>query len=321
MNTKKLELIKKVKPWFYSNLENCNLCPRKCRVNRFKDAGYCNLIGEDVPISNICKHFGEEPPISGSAGSGTIFFTNCNMACVYCQNYQISENKSDKNFKYYSYKDLAIKLMDLQTRGAHNINLVSPTSHVSHIIFTLEIAFKMGLNIPIVYNTNSFDNVQVLEKFDGIIDVYLADAKYSDDGLALKYSDTFNYENNMKLALIEMYKQTNGDLKIDDYGIARRGMIIRHLIIPGEIKNSKNILDFILKELHVDIHLSLMSQYKATDKALKFGVPINRCLSSVEYSEVEEYALELGFKNGWFQEIESSKIYNPDFNKANPFNE
>lgn len=315
-NLKKLKIIENVKPWFYEQMKACKLCPRACGINRLNgEKGYCNLDGELMPISSICLHHGEEPPISGTKGSATVFFSNCNLQCVFCQNYQISTNNSDKDSTLYSYEDLAKKMLEFQEAGAHNINLVSPTSHISNIIFALEYGYKLGLNIPIFYNTNSYDSYDVIKNLNGIIDIYLPDAKYSDSRLSNKYSDAFDYTDNMKLVLKEMYRQTRGVLELDEKDIAIKGLIIRHLILPANVENSKYILKFIADELNTDVHLALMSQYNPTQNAKNFGNPLNRSISEDEYYKVKDYALSLGFHNGWFQDLESVNIYNPDFNK------
>lgn len=321
MLKEKIEILKKIKPWFYEQMTKCHLCPRACGVNRLnKETGYCNLEGELMPISNICLHHGEEPPISGTRGSATVFFTNCNLECIFCQNYQISTNSDNKEFKLYTYQELAKTFLEFQEKGAHNINLVSPSSHIANIVFTLELAFKMGLSIPIVYNTNSYDSLDVIKNLEGLIDIYLPDAKYMDAELSKKYSNAFDYPKNMMLVLKEMFRQTGGRLELDDNNTAIKGMIVRHLILPCSFENSKMVLDFIVDSLNTDIFLALMSQYNPNKLALSFGSPIDRCISNDEYYSVKEYAINLGFHNGWFQDLESVSTYNPDFNnKSNPF--
>jgi len=314
----KFNKIKYLKDYFYQKLLNCNLCPRKCGINRLNEEGFCKLKGEKIPVSSICKHFGEEPPISGTNGSGTIFFSNCNMQCVYCQNIDISDNNK-ANLKFYTYEELAKEFIKLQNINCHNINLVSPTPHIAHIIFTLEMALDMGLSIPVVYNTNLYDDIEVLKNLNDIIDIYLPDFKYSNNMLSEKYSCTQNYNNIAIENIKELYKQTEGNLILDSQEIGVKGMIVRHLILPGELDNSREVLCCLKNNASNNIYLSLMSQYNPNINAKKYGNPLNRSIYTYEYETIKNYALELGFINGWFQDMESKDIYNPDFSKDDPF--
>jgi len=315
---KKINKIKEIKDFFYQKYLKCTLCPRKCKINRFTNEGFCRLKGAKIAVSSICKHFGEEPPISGNYGSGTVFFSNCNMSCIYCQNIEISNNNKI-NTKFYSYEELAKEFLKLQNLKCHNINLVSPTPHIAQIIFSLELAFEMGLNIPIVYNTNLYEDIDVLNKLKGIIDIYLPDFKYSNNAISYKYSSTLDYFEIAKKNIKELFTQTRGALFFDNNNIALKGLIVRHLILPNNYENSKTVLEYLAKKISSNIYLSLMSQYKPNKMAIKYGEPLNRSLNLEEYESLKFYATELGFINGWFQDLSSKDIYNPDFKKKHPF--
>ncbi len=263
------------------------------------------------------KHFGEEPPISGTRGSGTIFFSGCNLHCIFCQNYQISQLGIGQNT--YTPEQLAVLMLGLQKESVHNINLVSPTIWSKEIIEGLKIARKKGLIIPVVYNTNAYDNVEVLKQFKGLIDIYLPDFKYADDKVALKLSGISNYSYTATLAIREMLGQV-GDLILDSDGIATRGVLVRHLILPGYIENSLEALK-IIRSFPPNIHLSLMTQYNPAFKAIG-DEKLGKTLSSEEAGTVITEMNKLGFVNGWYQPIENGAAVclNPDFTKKNPFN-
>lgn len=266
-------------------------------------------------ISWIGKHFGEEPPISGERGSGTVFFCRCNLKCVYCQNWQISHE--GVFCKTVSEAQLVKAMLSLQEKGVHNINLVSPTIWASKLKETLKIVKAEGLAIPVVWNTNAYETVQSLEKLEGLIDIYLPDYKYSQEDLAVKYSNCPGYPRLAKEAILEMQHQV-GDLKISENGIAQKGLIVRHLMLPGNLDNTKRCLEFI-RSISLNVHLSLMSQYNPTYKAKDFP-EINRVLTQEEFEEITAYVEELGFKYGWVQEFGGAvKCLTPDFNKENPF--
>jgi putative pyruvate formate lyase activating enzyme len=282
--------------FFKHNYSPCNLCPRRCGVDRSqKKPGACRAVDE-VKIASYNLHFGEEPPISGKKGSGVIFFSGCTLACLFCQNYPISHLF---NGKFYSIEELGEIFLNLQARGAHNINLVSPTPYLYHIVKALKIASEKGLEIPIVYNTGGYERVEILKKLKNVIDIYLPDFKYHDDSLSFKFSGVKNYVENAFSAFREMYAQV-GDLIVDKNEIGVKGVIIRHLILPGFIGNSKKVLKKIADSPFGDIHLSLMSQYFPAYKATEHR-EINRRLHSQEYEQVKEYALSLNFSKGWFQ--------------------
>ena len=281
----------------YNLFSPCQICPHKCKVNRnVGEQGLCNS-GEDVFISSYNPHFGEEPPLSGRFGSGTIFFTHCNLKCVYCQNYPISQ--IGNGYKITSIK-LAEIMLELQKRKCHNVNLVTPTHFVYQILQSIKIAIGLGLSIPIVYNTSGYESVHTLKLLDGIVDIYLPDARYADNRIAEKYSSAPGYFEVMKAALKEMHRQV-GDLIIDKKGIAISGLIVRHLVLPEGLSGTKKIMDFIAGNISKNTHISLMSQYFPAYKAKDYPV-LSRRITSEEYKEAIEDFKNAGLINGWFQE-------------------
>ncbi|MEA2021272.1 MAG: radical SAM protein [Candidatus Caldatribacteriota bacterium] len=281
----------------YKLLSSCEVCPHKCRVNRLKgEQGICRS-GEEVIVSSYNAHFGEEPPLVGNFGSGTIFFTNCNLKCVYCQNYPISQLG---NGNKVSFSELAKIMLALQKRKCHNINLVTPTHFVPQILKSLKSAIKMGLRIPIVYNTSGYESVRTLKLLDGIVDIYLPDARYADNKIAQKYSSAPNYFGIMKKALNEMHRQV-GDLVTDKIGVARTGLIVRHLVLPEGLSGTKKIMHFISREISPHTYISLMAQYFPAYQAGQFP-PLSRRINRKEYREALQVFKEEGLKNGWFQE-------------------
>ncbi len=279
-------------------LENCELCPHRCRINRNKgQIGWCKS-KDTVKIAKVSVHDYEEPCISGKKGSGTIFFSNCTMKCVFCQNYEISQEGKGKE---YTILELSDMMLNQQKKNVENINLVTPTSYVPEIIEAIKIAKKKGLNIPIVYNTNGYENIETIKKLNGYVDIYLPDLKYSDDKLARNYSKIDNYFEIATRAIKEMYNQV-GSCKFDENGIMQKGVIIRHLILPNNIKNSKNVLKWINDNMPKDILVSLMSQYFPTYKA-KENTEINRKITKREYDEIEGYLFNLEIENGYIQDF------------------
>ena len=245
LNLEENELDKRIEK-SYKLLSPCQVCPQNCGVNRLEgEKGFCHS-GKEIIISSYNAHFGEEPPLVGNFGSGTIFFTNCNLKCVYCQNYPISQLG---NGNKVSLSELAKIMLALQKRKCHNINLVTPTHFVPQILKSLKIAIKMGLRIPIVYNTSGYESVETLELLKGMIDMYLADARYADNKIAEKYSAATNYFEVMKESLKEMYRQV-GNLIVDKEGIAYSGLIVRHLVLPEDLSGTKKIMHFIAKRFH-----------------------------------------------------------------------
>jgi len=252
----KRELNRRVERLF-EILENCQICPRRCQINRLKDKkGFCK-VGYLPMVSAHHPHFGEESPLVGTHGSGTIFFTSCNLACVYCQNYEISQLRIGEEI---SFERLAGMMMELQKMGCHNINLVSPTSHVPAIVKALPIAREQDLKLPLIYNTNAYDSVEVLKLLDGIVDIYMPDVKYSDNKIALKYSNAPRYYEIMKDAIKEMYRQV-GDLMINEEGIAVKGLLVRHLVLPNNLAGTEKIVEFLAKEISQNTFLNVMDQY------------------------------------------------------------
>lgn len=284
-------------------LTKCVICPHKCRVNRKKgEKGFCDA-GYDTVISSAMPHHGEEPPISGTKGSGTIFFSHCNMKCIYCQNYQISQEHEGRKT---SIANLAASMLELQNLGCHNINLVSPTIWIPQIIKALEIAKSSGLDIPLVFNTGGYESPQIIKMLDGIVDIYMPDMRYSNSSYAEKYSKVKDYVKYNRLSLKEMFSQV-GPLKVDANGTAIKGVLIRLLVMPENIGGIKETLDFIKKELSTDVYLSIMAQYHPTYKAYNYP-KLNRRITAEEYLEVTNYSKELGFNSGWTQDHISLSI-------------
>lgn len=280
----------------YKLLSSCGACPHKCGVNRLEgERGFCRS-GEEVIVSSYNTHFGEEPPLVGNLGSGTIFFTNCNLKCVYCQNYPISQLG---NGNKVTLQELAKIMLTLQKRKCHNINLVTPTHFVPQILKSLKLAIKMGLCIPIVYNTSGYDSVNTLKLFDSVVDIYLPDARYADNEIARKYSSAPDYFEIMKKALKEMHRQV-GDLALDETGVARSGLIIRHLVLPEGLSGTKKIMRFIAREISPHTYISLMAQYFPAYQASQFP-PLSRRIDKEEYRKALQAFKEEGLENGWFQ--------------------
>lgn len=290
-------------------LEKCELCPRKCMIDRNKSKGFCGQTNELV-VARASLHMWEEPCISGSNGSGTVFFSGCNLKCVYCQNYSISTKNSGKQI---TIDRLAEIFLELQKKGALNINLVTPTHYVIQIIKALEIAKNKGLHIPIVYNSSGYESVETLKLLDGFIDIYLPDFKYYDDIYSIKYSNAPNYFNIASAAIKEMSRQV-GKAKFDDNGIMKKGIIVRHLLLPGLISDSKKILKYLYNTYKDDIYISIMNQYTPLPHVKKYK-ELNRKVSNEEYEELINYAIDLGITNGFIQEGETClESFIPDFN-------
>ena len=280
----------------YKLLSPCEVCPRKCKANRLEgEEGFCRS-SEEVIVSSYNAHFGEEPPLSGNFGSGTIFFTNCNLKCVYCQNYPISQLG---NGNKVNLSELAKIMLALQKRKCHNINLVTPTHFVPQILKSLKLAVKMGLHIPIVYNTSGYDSVNTLKLLDGVVDIYLPDARYANNEIALKYSSAPGYFEIMKKALKEMHRQV-GDLSLNRIGVARSGLIVRHLVLPEGLSDTGKIMRFIAREISPHTYISLMAQYFPAYQAGQFP-PLSRRINREEYREAFQAFKEEGLENGWFQ--------------------
>ena len=280
------------------NLEKCEICPHECGINRTKrQIGRCKST-DKIKIALYSIHKFEEPCISGGNGSGTVFFSNCNLNCIYCQNYEISQEGKGKEISVEELADIFIKQ---QNRKAENINLVTPTSYTLQIIEAIKIAKKRGLNIPIIYNTNGYEKVETLKLLEGYVDVYLPDLKYYDDELGKKYSKVDKYFEIAVKAIKEMYRQV-GSPKLDERGMIKSGLMIRHLVLPNNIENSKKILRWIKENIDENVYVDIMAQYFPTYKA-KESKELNRKLTKEEYKEIEEYVYDLNIKNGYMQDL------------------
>ena len=290
-------------------LKNCNICPHKCNIDRTDGKiGRCKATNK-VKIALYSIHNFEEPCISGKNGSGTVFFSNCNLNCFYCQNYEISQLGKGKEI---TIEELAQIFLMQQQKNVENINLVTPTSYVPQIIEAIKIAKENGLNIPIIYNTNSYENIETLKMLEGYIDVYLPDLKYWDNPVGQKYSKIDNCFEIATNAIKEMIRQV-GPTKINKKGIIEKGVIIRHLVLPNNIENSKNVIKWIKENIPKKVYVSIMAQYFPTYKA-KEDESINRKLNKKEYKEIEDYLYMLDLKNGYIQELgEHEEEYVPNF--------
>ena len=289
-------------------LERCTICPHKCGINRTKHAGRCKST-DKVKIALYSTHNFEEPCISGEKGSGTIFFSNCNMNCIYCQNYEISQQEKGKEITVQQLADIMIKQ---QENGVENINLVTPTSYVLHIIEAIKIAKSKGLQIPIVYNTNGYESIETLKLLESYIDIYLPDLKYYYNEIGQKYSNVNNYFEIATQAIQEMYRQV-GRPQLDENGIMQKGLMIRHLILPNNIENSKQVLKWIKENIDKNVYVSIMAQYFPTYKAKNVD-ELNRKLTKQEYDEIENYLFNLDIENGYIQELgEHEEAYVPNW--------
>lgn len=276
----------------HSMLESCELCPRKCKVNRLKDEkGYCKS-GKELVASSHGPHFGEEEPLVGSGGSGTIFLTNCNLLCVYCQNYDISHLGHGSTV---SEEEVADYMIYLQKRGCHNINLVTPTHFTSQLVKAIKEAVQKGLNLPIVWNCGGYENVVTIKLLDGIVDIYMPDFKYGSSDTAKKFSDAPDYFDRCKESVKEMHRQV-GDLIIED-GIAKKGLLIRHLILPNNAADSKKVLQFIAEKISKKTYVNIMDQYRPMHKAHEYE-ELKRRPTLDEYKEAVKIAKELGLERG-----------------------
>lgn len=289
--------------------ENCMLCARRCGVNRrLNKKGVCGE-SDELHIARAALHMWEEPCISGEDGSGTVFFSGCSLGCVFCQNYNISANHHGKIITEDRLYEI---FFELKAQGANNINLVTPTHFAPTVAGVIAKAVKGGLDLPIVYNTSSYDSVETLKLFDGLADIYLPDFKYYDASLAKKYSHAADYPTAAKLAVQEMVSQ-RGRAKFNSDGIMTSGVIVRHLILPGCTEDSKKVIEYLYKTYGDDIYISIMNQYTPTDY-LPSNFQLNRKVTAEEYDEVIDYALSLGVENGFVQEGEAaSESFIPDF--------
>ena len=290
-------------------LNSCTLCPRNCKVNRNNnELGYCGMTNQ-LMVARASLHYWEEPIISGERGSGTVFFSGCNLKCVFCQNYQISNNNFGKPISIHRLSEI---FLELQEKGANNINLVTPTHFVPLIIEALKIAKAKGLNIPIVYNSSGYGNVETIKLLKGYIDIYLPDFKYYDNKYANKYSKCNNYFEAVTSSLNEMIKQV-GKPVFNEEGILTKGIIVRHMMIPGLLNDSKKIIHYLVDNYNDDIFISIMNQYTPTNNLTNYQ-EINKTVNDSEYDELINYAIDLGIKNGFMQEGETQKTsFIPEF--------
>lgn len=281
----------------YKLLESCTICPRKCKVNRLNnEKGFC-AVGLDPMVYSYMPHHGEEPPVSGTRGSGTIFFSFCNLRCVYCQNYHFSQEGEGESV---SFEQLSEFMLTLQHRGCHNINLVTPTHLMPQILKALYIAIEKGLNIPLVYNTSGYELPEIIKILDGIVDIYLVDMRYADNQYSIKYSQAKDYPHYNQLSVKEMHRQV-GDAEIDNNNIIKSGIIIRHLVLPNGLSASEEIIKFISKELSKKTYVSLMSQYQPYYQAYKYP-EISRRITKEEYQQAIDCLKKYGLENGWIQD-------------------
>ena len=287
----------------------CNLCPRECNVDRgLGKIGFCK-VPNPIKVARAALHFWEEPCISGEEGSGTVFFSGCNLRCVYCQNRKIAEGVFGKEV---TVERLVAIFLELQEKGANNINLVTPSHYVLQIVKALKMAKEQGLTVPIVYNSSAYEKVEVLRLLEGLVDVYLPDFKYMDAMLSKKYSNAKDYPDVAKAALKEMVRQV-GEPKFDERGILINGVVVRHLVLPGYTKESKSVIQYLYETYGNHIYISILSQFTPL-KGLEEYPELNRKLREEEYNEVVDYAIEIGVENGFIQEGDvAEESFIPDF--------
>ena len=299
-------------------LRACNICPRKCNADRFSaKKGYCRA-GTEFGISSICIHRGEEPVISGSRGICNVFFTNCNLQCVFCQNWQISDNKADHSVDFMSLEDVLTSIIAILGQGVNILGFVSPGHYIPQmkvIIYALE---HLGYKPTIVYNSNGYDDAEQLRRLEGMVDVYLPDFKYMDVEIARRYSDARDYPSIALAAHKEMFRQMGSNLIVNDEGYAMRGMLIRHLVLPGHTENSLKVMETIAEELSPSVHVALMSQYYPSHRADEHPA-LRNPVDPKEYKKVIRRMSELELNRGYIQDIESSGHYRPDFEEEHPF--
>jgi len=281
----------------YNLLKECQICPRKCRVNRLNnEKGFCR-VGLEPVVCSYMPHHGEEPPISGTKGSGAIFFSYCNLKCVYCQNYQFSQEEEGQET---SPEELSGFMLNLQKLGCHNINLVTPTHCMPQILKALKMAAEKGLNIPLVYNTSGYELPEVIKLLDGIVDIYLTDMRYADNKNSIKYSQASDYPSYNQKAVKEMYRQV-GEAQFNSNGVMKKGLVIRHLVLPQDICGSDKIMRFISEEVSKRVFISLMSQYQPYYQAYKYK-EISRRINENEYQRAIDCLNKYGLENGWIQD-------------------
>ena len=297
-------------------LERCTVCPRDCLNNRLANEIAACYSGRLPIVSSYTPHYGEEPPLVGTKGAGNIFFGNCNLRCVYCQNYQISQTHKEQIKNEVTHERLAEMMLELQSRGCHNINFVSPTHFAPQMARAILLAAEQGLRLPIVYNTNAYDSVQVLQLLDGIVDVYLPDLKYADDEAGYLYSKVSGYKEHSRRALSEMYRQTGDELVFSEDGLLKRGLVIRLLVLPNDIGCVRESLEWIKDELSPRVAVSLMAQYYPTNQAStnQRYVLLSRRIRESEWLKAVSALAAVGMEEGWMQEFDGAAYYyRPDF--------
>ncbi|HZE64865.1 MAG TPA: radical SAM protein [Pyrinomonadaceae bacterium] len=300
-------------------LERCTVCPKNCLNNRLNNETAACYSGGLPIVSSYTPHFGEEPALVGTRGAGNVFFGNCNLRCAYCQNYQISQTHKEQLKNEITLERLAEIMLELQAKGCHNINFVSPTHFAPQMARGILLAAEQGLQLPIVYNTNAYDSVDVLRLLDGIVDIYLPDLKYAENEAGYLYSKVSGYKDHARRAIAEMYRQTGDDLVFDEHGVLQRGLIVRLLVLPNELGGIRESLEWIRDELSPRAAISLMAQYYPTHQAATNNryVLLSRRVSETEWLRATNLLDEFGIEEGWMQEFDGSAFYyRPDFNDS-----
>lgn len=299
------------------DINTCRLCARRCSVDRYKKTGFCR-IDDKLYVSAICIHKGEEPVLTGENGVCNVFFDHCNLQCLYCQNYQISNNETCVKNDEISLQSCYDKIAEILDNGCNMLGLVSPTPYLNHIEKLVDMLHRNNYYPTVIYNTNGYDNVEIIRNLDDIVDVYLPDYKYGSYELAKDLSRAEDYPDVALEAIKEMVRQKGVELKLNDYGLATKGVIIRHLVLPGYMENSKSALLNLSTEISSDVVVSLMSQYYPTYNSNTYP-DLSRKISEEEYEEVTQFMYSLGMTNGWTQSYDSSDIFKPDFNDSEVF--
>jgi putative pyruvate formate lyase activating enzyme len=290
------------------------MCPRKCGVDRTRgERGFCRL-NDKVFMSHVLPHYGEEPPISGQFGAGTIFFSSCNLRCIYCQNYQISHGMMGQSV---DPSELSRAMLELQENRCHNIEFVSPTPHMHCVLEALSLACADGLHIPLVYNCGGYDNPAIIKLLDGIIDIYMPDFKYGTDEDSFIFSGVSDYVMHSVGSIKEMVRQV-GDTLVTEDGIARQGIIVRHLVLPGSITNSLRVLDLLKEHISTSVPISLMAQYEPIPSVTAHPL-LKRKITNLEYETIVNYAIDLGFEYIFIQNCNDERTLVPDFKRKDPF--
>lgn len=301
-----------------TDLHNCTLCPCDCHVDRYQGGtGYCGM-DAGLNVASVCIHRGEEPVIGGKEGICNVFFAGCNLSCVYCQNHDISQPCGNPGIFEDDFENVVERISVILATGINSVGFVSPSHMVPQMKQIISGIFDRGYKPVIVYNTNSYDKPEAIKSLESLVDVYLPDFKYVTCGFARTLSGAGDYPVIALKALREMYYQMGSSLLTDENGKAERGMLIRHLVLPGHVDESKKVLEVIAQELSTGVNISLMSQYHPMHRAGKYS-PLDRSLYKSEYDEVVSYMRQLGFRNGWLQDMDSYHNYLPDFSKENPF--